>query len=177
MTTTHRRKNLRLSGYDYSLPGAYFVTIVTHNRAPLFGEVGGDYVRLSEQGQMIERFWQEVPKKFPTAELFAYVVMPNHLHGIVLLNERPDEEGGHTGPPLHAIIDWFKTMTTNAYYRAVKAGRAAELERRLWQRSFYDRVIRGDTEWERITNYIHANPVRWAEDKENPENVVNRAGT
>ena len=84
----HRRRSLRLKGYDYTRMGAYFVTIVTQGRLCLFGEIVGKEMRLNEAGEMVCRFWEALPQRFPTIEMDMFVVMPNHLHGIVVIKNR-----------------------------------------------------------------------------------------
>ena len=83
---THHRRSIRLRGYDYARAGAYFVTIVVQDRVCLFGEVVGDEVQLSVAGRMVQRVWRETPRRFPGVEVGDFVVMPNHVHGIVWIN-------------------------------------------------------------------------------------------
>ncbi len=170
----NRRKALRIRGYDYSQPGAYYITIVTQGREALFGEVVDDAVQLNEAGRMIDAFWNELSHKFPHVKLGAYVVMPNHLHSILVLDE---QETSDTGPPLPSIVRWFKTMTTNGYARLVKNGGAASFERKLWQRSYYEHIVRDEEDWLRIADYIEGNPTGWGQDDENPAKPTGRAGT
>ena len=116
--------------------------------------------------------------KFPSVETDEYVVMPNHIHGIVVivgadLRVRPDPrapmiEGTHTGVPLPRIVQWFKTMTTNEYIRGVKRYGWAPFQGRLWQRNYYEHVIRNEEDLEDIRQYIVGNPAQWPEDVENP---------
>jgi len=160
-----RRKNLRLTGYDYAQPGSYYVTIVVQERRLLFGEVADGEVHPRRAGDVVDRYWRELPNKFGNVRLDAHVVMPNHLHGIILINEGT---GGHAGPPLPSIIAWFKTMTTNACIRLVKAGDMASFDRRLWQRGYYEHIVRNEDDLSRIRHYIETNPALWAEDSENP---------
>ncbi len=192
-----RRKSNRLGGYDYSRAGCYFVTVCAQDRQCLFGEVVEDGMVLNEAGKMAAHWWGETENKFSHIELDEYVVMPNHIHGIVLivgadLRVRPQREdrksnghkqlehqrqkenqpGGHAGPPLQEIIQWFKTMTTNGYINEVKYGRFPPFEKRIWQRSFYDHVILDDDDLNRVREYIQNNPLRWALDEENPANRV-----
>lgn len=81
----HHRRSIRLKGYDYAQAGAYFVTTVTHDRACLFGEVVNAQMRPNDAGRMVERWWQELNRKFPTVRTGAFVVMPNHIHGIIVI--------------------------------------------------------------------------------------------
>ncbi len=120
---------------------------------------------------MIRRWWQELERKFPSVKIGEYyVVMPNHLHGIVFISEqsRSISEGGHAGPPLQKIVQWFKTMSTNEYVHGVKEHGWKPFRGYLWQRSFYEHVIRNDEALNRIREYIKHNPQRWDLDRENP---------
>jgi putative transposase len=102
----HHRRSIRLAGYDYAQPGEYFVTLCVQGRSCLLGEIADHEIRLSTAGLVITSWWEDIPRRFPNTELDTFVVMPNHLHGIVLINGvdefdvRDRREGGHTGPPL-----------------------------------------------------------------------------
>jgi REP element-mobilizing transposase RayT len=159
----HHRRSIRLQGYDYSTPNAYFVTIVTQHREHLFGEIIDGQMHLNDAGQMIARWWQELERKFPAVQTDAWIMMPNHLHGIIRIH--------HTDPPgdgvsLATVVQWFKTMTTNEYLRHVKQEGWTPFPRRLWQRNYYEHIIRNPEELEAIRHYIITNPQRWAEDPE-----------
>ncbi len=126
---------------------------------------------------MVKRWWAEVRHKFPNVELDTFVVMPNHLHGIIGLvgadlRVRP-AVGAHIGAPLHAIVQWFKTMTTNEHIRGVKQSGWPRFSGRLWQRNYYEHVIRTEETLWKIREYICANPQTWPHDSENPA----RSGT
>jgi REP element-mobilizing transposase RayT len=212
------RRSLRLKGYDYSWPGAYFITIVTQDRACLFGEVVDGEMRLNEAGRRVEKWWAELHHKFPNVQTDEFVIMPNHFHGIVMIMSNPvgadlcvcpdetdagmgahvgadlrvcpdntdahmgahtgaplrvcpDDTGAHAGAPLPEIVQWFKTMTTNEYIRGVKQSGWPPFRGRLWQRNYYEHIIRNDDELRRIREYITDNPLRWALDRENPDVV------
>jgi uncharacterized protein (TIGR00252 family) len=165
------RKSPRLSGYDYSQEGACFVTVCVQGRQDLWGEILHGEMQLNQAGSMVERWWKELERKFPPIKIDEYyVVMPNHFHGIVFIPElsAPTTEGGHTGPPLQRIVQWFKTMTTNEYIHGVKEHGWPQFKGSLWQRSFYDHVIRDEASLNRIREYIASNPLRWDLDRENP---------
>jgi len=180
------RKSPRLSGYDYSQEGAYFVTVCVKDRLSLLGRVIDGTMRLNQAGQMMVTWWRELERKFPSMKIDEYfVVMPNHFHGIVLVPEEepcfrpnpvttpanpplPLAKGGHAGPPLQRIVQWFKTMTTNNYIHGVKEHGWPQFKGSLWQRSFYDHVIRDEASLNRIREYIASNPLRWDLDRENP---------
>ncbi len=177
----HHRRSIRLRGYDYAHPGEYFVTICVQQHECLFGEVVGDEMVPNEAGDMVASWWAELPRKFPSCEADAFVVMPNHVHGIVVIREAPVRsdahlQGAHMGAPLQVgervtlgrIVQWFKTMTTNAYIRGVADRGWKPLVERLWQRNYYEHIVRDETELERICDYIENNPRTWKEDPDNP---------
>jgi REP element-mobilizing transposase RayT len=147
---------LRLAGRDYAEPGYYFVTICVHGRQELFGRVVSDSVELNELGQIATTCWELIPHIFAGVEPGSFVVMPNHLHGLVLLPtslpERPVAQVS-----LSTVVGNFKTAVT----------RQSNLPP-LWQRSFYDRVVRDQEELKLIREYILLNPLRWAGDRYNP---------
>ena len=164
-----KRKTPRLPEYDYSQAGAYSVTVCVQNRECLLGSILKGELQLNPAGLMVEKWWQKLASNFPTVKIDFYVVMPNHFHGIVFISEAPGtSEGGHTGPPLQKIIQWFKTMSTNEYIHGVKEHGWQPFQGQLWQRSFYDHVIRNDESLNRIREYIKYNPQRWDVDRENP---------
>jgi putative transposase len=166
-----RRKSLRLQGYDYSLEGAYFFTVVVQKRLCLFGEIVEGSLTNNNVGEMIAKWWKKLEAKFPTLKNDAFVVMPNHIHGILFLENSGDsitpEKGAHAGAPLHKIIQWFKTMTTNEYIHGVKSRGWQPFLGTLWQRNFCEHVIRDEESLNRIREYIVANPQRWDLDTEN----------
>ncbi len=189
----HHRRSIRLKGYDYSRAGLYFVTICVQNRKCLFGEiptatdtvVGADLrVCPNDAGQMVEKWYYELEHKFPDVKCHEMVVMPNHFHCIIeiivrsdlrvcpdLGEHQPMQLGEHTGSPLHVVIQWFKTMTTNEYIRGVKNKNWQPFDKKLWQRNYYEHIIRNENAYERISKYIIENPVKWNDDKLNPENL------
>ena len=169
-----RRRSLRLQGYDYAKAGAYFVTVATENRLCLFGEVAGGKMRLNEAGRLVDDAWQWLERRYPSVILDEYVVMPNHLHGVLAITD----EGGGTGDSriaptgdrsgvgrkaLGSLIGAFKTVAT----KRVNVERGAP-GRRLWQRNFHDRVVRSEEDMDRIRAYVRDNPLRWELDVENP---------
>ena len=163
------RKSLRLSTYDYSQPGAYFVTICTEGRAMLLGALVDDEIVLADAGRAIHDRWRRLPRKFRDVELGEFVVMPNHLHGVVWIVERNEQASDRSQLP--SIIDWFKTMSTNEYIRGVRNRGWTRFSGRLWQRSYHERVIRDERELAAISKYIIENPLKWALDRENPDVV------
>ena len=180
----HRRKNIRLEGYDYSRPGAYFVTVCTHNRQCLFGNITDGKMVLNEAGKMILKWTNELENKFPDIKCDNFICMPNHVH-FIIINVGADlrvcpkhntvtsvsSKGEHTGSPLPRIVQWFKTMTTNNYIKHVKNNLYPPFQKQLWQRNYYEHIIRNDHELNRIREYILFNPEQWDMDRENPANI------
>ena len=173
----HHRRSIRLKGYDYTQPGAYFVTLVTWQRECLFGEIEGETMRLNPVGELVQHAWLRLPSFFPI-RLDAYVLMPNHFHGIICMGEASAEKAlpgikivpadASPQPPkgtqpgsLGAIIQNFKSTSTRRANQ-ITASRGLP----LWQRNYFERVIRDEAELARIVAYIQANPSRWQEDKE-----------
>jgi putative transposase len=144
------RKSPRLREFDYTTAGAYFVTVCARSHACIFGEAVQDAIRLSQTGQLVATCWLDLSIHFSGLALDAFVVMPNHVHGIIWLSR-----AGHA-PPLPVVIGSFKAA----------ASRVAQ--RPLWQRSFHDRVIRDEAELHALRQYVADNPFRWAIDRENP---------
>jgi len=177
------RSSIRLKGFDYSEPGAYFVTIVTKDRFCRFGEIVDGQMKTNSAGEVIAHWWLELRRKFASVESDEFVVMPNHCHGIIVINDftvgadlrvgPPNTRtGAHAGAPLPKMMQWFKTMTTNEYMRGVKALNWPGFRGQLWQRSYYEHVIRDDDSLNRIRQYIIDNPARWASDRENPAAIT-----
>ena len=150
------RKRLRLSHHDYAMPGAYFVTVCAHNRACLFGTIADGTVRLSETGTIVLRIWQKLPAHYPNVGLDEFVVMPNHLHGVVVIEKE-------RGRPLSTLMQSFKSFAT----REIKAHRLTDGA--VWQRGYYEHVVRDEDDLTVIRQYIQDNPVKWDLDDENPE--------
>ncbi len=163
-----QRKHPRLSHYDYATPGGYFVTICVKKRRPLFGDVpfrvGRGPCAPPNAARMIAEYWiARISEKYPSWTVDNWVVMPNHVH--LLLQAHACEAAGHVGPALQDVVRWYKTMTANAFIRAVKAGEMPPFDKTAWQASFYDEVIRGQDHYLRAWQYIDDNPAHWAEDE------------
>jgi len=192
----HHRKSIRLKGYDYSQAGLYFVTICTQNRACLFGHISNGKMKLNDAGEMDEHWYYELENKFNDIKCHEMVVMPNHIHFIVETvgadlrvcpNEpitpitpvtpfqtgqtgqtgETGETGEHAGSPLPTIVQWFKTMTTNEYIRGVKNFNWKRFDGKLWQRNYWEHIVRNENEYQRISQYIINNPQKWVNDKFN----------
>ena len=152
-----QRKSPRKRDYDYRAAGAYFVTICTQNRLPLFGYVHRDLMCWNAAGGMAAAFWDAVPAQFPGVLLDSAIVMPNHTHAIIVLDAG--------GVSLSESVQWYKIRSTNAYIRGVKDHGWERFPGRLWQRSFHDHIIRSEASWEHIRYYIMTNPAQWTEDR------------
>ena len=163
----HHRRSIRLKGYDYTLAGAYFVTFCVQNRESLFGEIIDGQMMLNEAGRMVEAVWQELSVFYPGVDTDAFVVMPNHFHGIIVLTS-----GQARGPSptisLPDVVHRFKTMTTKRYTDGVKNQGWTSFPGRLWQRNYYEHIIRDENALHSIRTYIENNPAQWNEDTENP---------
>jgi putative transposase len=162
----HLRSGLRLQGYDYSGAGAYFVTICTHNRVCAFGAVDDAAMQLNETGRIVASCWNEIPQHFSTIILDEWVIMPNHIHGIVIITDESSAEATRASPirpALGVVVGPFKSAAT----KRVNEWRRARGSP-LWQRNYYEHVIRDEADLTRIRQYIADNPIRWADDPENP---------
>lgn len=148
-----QRKSPRLHGYDYAQNGAYFVTICTHNREHIFGQITNGDMELSGLGQIALTCWKAIPSHFLSVELDVSIVMPNHVHGIIVL------PGG--GAKLGTIIGNYKAAVTRA---SVGTQYIASLPTKIWQARYHDHIIRNDASLQRIQSYIVNNPARWQED-------------
>ncbi len=156
------RKKLRLDEYDYSQNGAYFLTICTYNRLHLFGDFQNGHLFLSEAGKMVERYLNELVI-YGDVSLDKYVVMPNHVHAIIVINHGGTTQGSFT--TLSEYIRRFKMITTKAYIDGVKNGEYPPFEKMIWQKSFYDHIIRNENEYLRVWKYIDENPLKWEADE------------
>jgi putative transposase len=260
----HHRRSIRLQGYDYAQPGAYFITICTQGGEALFGEIVSGRMCLNAAGEMVWRWWAGLNDKYPSVRTDAAIVMPNHFHGIIVITGdpkpgqqgqphraaptnvpldttvgptqpgypqtnatvgatprgRPDTDtavgptprgrphtdttvgttqpshpqtnatvgatprgrprgrpqGDHPNPKPHdppptlgQIVGWFKTMTTNEYIRGVKQLGWPPFPGKVWQRNYYEHIIRNRQTLDRIRAYIQTNPKRWSLDRENPQ--------
>lgn len=159
---------LRLRGYDYSEPGMYFVTICTEYRACLFGDVRAGLVDLSHAGLVVESWLLSIPRQFRSVAIDSHVVMPNHLHAIIMLGGVDDLDNEAPLPLLGDVVGWFKSMSTRDYILGVRKGYWPPFSERLWQQRFHDHIIRTETALEKIQDYIEANPSQWQLDENNP---------
>jgi len=190
----HHRCSIRLKDYDYSQVGAYFITICTYNRECLFGEILNGETKLNDAGQMIHTVWNELPRHYIGVEVDEFVVMPNHIHGIIVLNVgagpracpdkgqselQPREGRPRGGQPqgvaptlsLPDVAHRFKSLTTAHYRFGVTQNGWPPFPGKLWQRNYYEHVIRNENDLNEIREYIINNPLKWELDTENPKNI------
>lgn len=200
----HHRRSIRLRGYDYTQAGAYFVTVVTQDRACLFGEALDGEMRLNDAGRMVAAEWDALCTRSINIDLDAFVVMPNHIHGVIVVTgttgkigtdgsktatvgaplvgaqstTRAQTTGAQTGattrvaPTLGKIVGAFKSLTTVAYTRGVTTQGWSPFPGRLWQRNYFEHIVRNEESLHRIRQYIADNPARWTDDPENPQRIV-----
>ena len=182
---------MRLQDYNYTQAGAYFITIVTQGRLCLFGDVVGEEMRLNRAGMALCQVWESMTDVFPIVSMDKFVVMPNHVHGIVFIREPLTSnassveaslvgarEEGRTGRnktasrttlTLGDVIGAYKSLTTLEYGKGVRDLGWLQFDKHLWQRSYYERVIRDEKELSEARRYIVNNPRQWAVDQENPK--------
>jgi len=185
----HHRRSIRLKDYDYSQAGMYFVTICTQGRHCLLGDIEDGTVKLTAAGEMVRTVWEEIQFHYPGVELDEFVIMPNHFHGIVIIvgagpRACPDAEpqpgqpqpgqprighprGGAPTLSLPDVVHRFKTMTTKKYVDGVKLHGWQRFDAKLWQRNYWEHIIRNEQELIRIRHYIENNPIQWESDKLN----------
>jgi REP element-mobilizing transposase RayT len=173
-----RRATTRLPHYDYTSPGAYFVTVCSYGRRSIFDDPATQ--------TLVEEVWNQIPSHFPGARTDEFVVMPNHVHGIIWILGRDGSDGGararqrmvgaqHAAPlrrnvapgSLAAVVRSFKSAVTRRVNQMRGAPRA-----HVWQRNYYERVVRSEAELHSVREYIRLNPAKWELDRENPGRVT-----
>ena len=192
----HHRRSIRLKRYDYTQQGAYFVTICTHQRNCLFGEIVDGEIKLNTNGEIARGSWLSIPRHFKNVELDEFVIMPNHLHGIIIIESSevagealanqyfskqqnlssqcfaPTVYTGETikingtkPQSLAAITQNYKSVSTRQINRINKAKGNV-----IWQRNYYEHIIRNEEALNNIREYIVNNSINWVKDQENPAN-------
>ena len=151
------RRSIRLKGYNYGDPGAYYVTICSYDHSPVFGRIADNALVASQWGEFAEAWWSKIPERWHPVKLDQFVVMPNHVHGILLF---PDEVSATT--TLGNVVNWYKGSVTKSIMKL-----EGNRESQVWQRSFYEHIVRDDGDLLRIQEYITANPYKWADDEYN----------
>ncbi len=181
--TKHHRRSIRLKGYDYSLAAAYFITICAYERECLFGEITDGVMQLNEIGQIVADEWERSPEIRPEIELDNWIIMPNHIHGIFVICESANDvavgandvavgANGRSPLPirmkprsLSSFVSGFKSATT----RRINLTRNAP-GTSVWQRNYYDHIIRNESSLQNIRQYICNNPLSWEVDQLHPDN-------
>ncbi len=155
----YHRRSIRLKGYDYSRTGVYFVTLCTDQRRYLLSTIDQHEVTLTEFGGVLDQKWQELAQYGSGVTVDEYVLMPDHLHGLIVLQNPPTADP-HTKLSLSDLMQRYKSLTTTLYRRYEQENGLA-VSRRLWQRNYYERIVRDDTHLDTIRRYIQTNPIRW----------------
>jgi len=184
----HHRKSIRLAGYDYSWEGMYFITICCHNQAHRFGHIENDAMVLNQLGEIADNEWIKLPTRFPNIELGAHQIMPNHMHGIVIINQVAKAGTYHVGAGLAPALDdhakpphllkepnpEIPIILGNIIgaYKSIVFNKCLEIfEKRnqrmgkFWQRNYFEHIIRNRDSFHLITEYIINNPTSWIKDK------------
>lgn len=180
----HHRHSIRLKDYDYSSAGAYFVTICVHRGQCLFGQVDDNGMKLSPFGMIVINCWEDLPNHYPHVILDAFVVMPNHIHGVVVLEDnsvsgestsgREAKRAGYKPAPtkrhsLSEIIRGFKTFSAKRI-NEIKNTQGVP----FWQRNYYEHIIRNERAYVAIRDYILNNPANWDKDQLHPHAPSNQ---
>jgi putative transposase len=176
-STINHRRSIRLKGYDYSQSGLYFITICTQNQDCLFGEINNAEIILNDAGIMVDNKWLALKNRYPNIDLHEYIVMPNHFHGIIEIVENGQPQGGQPqggqpqggqpqgiAPTVGDMIGAFKSLVTNEYIRNVKQNNWRRFNGKLWQRNYYEHIIRDEKSYLQIAEYIETNPLKWQDD-------------
>ena len=182
----HHRRSIRLKGYDYTSPGAYFITICTHQRRCLFGNILDKTMKLSGIGLLAQACWQRLPHHCPNVTLDEFIVMPNHIHGILFLDngsfrDLAPAQGvleGSKEPQLNAMSQQTpKSGSLGAIIRSFKSVTSRRIGQfrdppdcPVWQRNFYEHIIRNEAALHQIRHYIQTNPQFWQDDRLHPQN-------
>jgi REP element-mobilizing transposase RayT len=159
----HHRRSIRLKGYDYCRKGLYFITVCVQNRVCLFGEISNGKMILNEYGKIVQMVWNELPQHYANVQLGEFVVMPNHIHGIIIITDAVSIGAGLKPAPIHGLPEIVRALKTFSA-RQINKMRDTVGER-LWQRNYYEHIIRNAAAHRRIATYILNNPANWSNDK------------
>jgi len=180
-----RRHSIRLKEYDYGHPGAYFVTVCTHHRDCLFGEIVEGEMHLSKAGMALQAVWKKLPQRYPNTDIDVNVIMPNHFHGIITIDVGAIHVGDSTlrESPLRmpTLTPSRRKMLLSkmvGYFKMNSAKQINEIRitpgAPVWQRNYYEHVIRNEIDLEEIREYIQNNPLKWLEDENHPDHIKRR---
>jgi REP element-mobilizing transposase RayT len=176
MFTPHHRRSIRLKDYDYSQSGLYYVTICTRGRECIFGRIENKKMILSETGIVADKCWNAIPTHFPNVVLHEYVIMPNHIHGIIEITDAVMHVGANNYSPLQIASPQTTPInpdnprpvgtsrTVGSIIRGFKIGVTKEFGFSPWQRNYYEHIIRNGNGYEAIADYIEQNPAKWETD-------------
>jgi len=164
----HHRRSIRWKKWNYAKQGAYFITICSRDREYLFGEIFDGVMVLSEIGQIVENTWLELTRRYSSIKLGEYQVMPNHFHALLFLD-------GETETPLGNVVKAFKSLAFHQYYTLLKERDSLTFKKaKIWQRNYWDHVVRDDEDLRNCRNYISNNPSNWQGDDENLNRLLAR---
>ncbi|HHS50226.1 MAG TPA: transposase [candidate division Zixibacteria bacterium] len=168
---TGNRKSIRIKGFDYSSAGAYFVTINTKNQSNIFAVVNDGIITLSEYGKIAKQCWLDIPNHFTNVELDVFVIMPNHIHGILFLNEYYDKGEACLAPTQSNVSDKGTVGNIVGSFKSAVTKRINDIRglsgATIWQRNYYEHVIRHDSDLDELRRYITNNPKQWDNDEYN----------
>jgi len=171
-----KRKLNRLREYDYTQNGFYFITICIKNKDKFFGEITGAKMELSEMGKIAQKYWKEIPDHFPDAYLDEFIIMPNHIHGIIIIKNSSASDNVRNNN--YCSVQWQTkwSRSVSSVIRGFKIGvtkwcRNNYFSQFAWQKSYYDHIIRNEESLQKIREYIINNPSQWERDRNNPENL------
>lgn len=172
-SSVHHRRSIRFLGYDYSQAGAYFVTLCTQKRECLFGEIIEGKMQLNNAGNMVQTIWNEIPIYYSGIDIDEFIIMPNHIHGIIVIvgvgpRAYPDLEQPQGVAPtlsLSDIMHRFKTLSTKRYIDGVHQYSWPLFAGKLWQRNYWERIVRNELELNNMREYIYNNPAQWETDQ------------
>ena len=168
----HRRRSIRLPGYDYSLPGAYFVTACIRKGEPLLGKITNGVMAMNPFGQVVRQTWDQLPNHYGHIRLDCFAVMPNHVPGIIFVVDTNTGGAGLKPVPTDKATDRHAISEIIRGFKTFSARRRNQLRRTpgqsVWQRNYFEHVVRDESARNRIREYILRNPSNWARDRENP---------
>ncbi len=184
---TYHRRSVRLEGYDYSQAGVYFVTVCTQNRECLFGDVIDDKMTLNVSGKIAAECLNEISEHFSNVELDEFAVMPNHIHAILVIVDDDRRGTARRGTACRAPtnIEQFGKPVSGSIPTIIRSHKSAVTKRMnhvrgtrgapIWQRNYYEHIVRNEEELQRICEYITSNPARWFDDENNPARETSTA--
>jgi len=164
--TLPNRQSIRMKNYDYSIPGYYFITICTHNKVHRFGNITGGQMQLNHFGDIVLQQWNKLPGQYPNIQLDQFTLMPNHIHGIFQIID--------FGITAGEIVGAFKSLCVHYCLKWIQSNNPSFNMGRLWQRNFWEHIVRDENELYQLREYIINNPIKWKNDELNAgaENII-----